>query len=48
MLKWMDDYYIGETVRNVEDIRQKLDQGKLVPGIYLPVSYTHLTLPTIA
>ncbi len=35
MLKWMDDYYIGETVRNVEDIRQKLDQGKLVPGIYL-------------
>lgn len=31
----MDDYYIGETVRNVEDIRQKLDQGKLVPGIYL-------------
>lgn len=35
MLKWIDDYYIGETVRNVEDIRQKLEQGKLVPGIYL-------------
>lgn len=35
MLKWIDDYYIGETVRNVEDIRQKLEQGKLVQGIYL-------------
>lgn len=35
MLKWIDDYYIGETVRNVEDIRQKLEQGKLVPGIHL-------------
>lgn len=35
MLKWHENFYIGENVRDAEKIRQKLDQGKLVPGIYL-------------
>ena len=35
MLNWMDNYYIGETVKHPDEIRQRLDSGKLVPGIYL-------------
>ncbi len=35
MLKWYEHYYIGEGVRDAEKIRKKIDQGELVPGIYL-------------
>lgn len=35
MLKWYDHYYVGEQVRDESAVREKLDAGKLVPGIYL-------------
>lgn len=35
MLKWCEHYYIGEGVRDAEKIREKIDQGRLTPGIYL-------------
>lgn len=35
MLKWHENFYIGENIRDAEGIRKKLDQGKCLPGIYL-------------
>jgi hypothetical protein len=35
MPAWMENYYIGEGIKNPAKIRSKIDQGKLVPGIYL-------------
>lgn len=35
MLKWMDPIYVDETVENADHIREKLNQNKLTPGIYL-------------
>jgi len=35
MLKWHDHYYVGESVRDESAVREKLDAGKPVPGIYL-------------
>ena len=35
MLKWQEDFLTGESVKNPEKIKKKLNNGKLVPGIYL-------------
>lgn len=35
MLKWLKDYFVGESIQDPDHIREKLDQGKLVPGIFL-------------
>lgn len=35
MLKWHNNFYIGENVQDADGIRKKLDQGRIVPGIYL-------------
>lgn len=35
MLKWHKNYYRGSGVKNVSNIRRRLNQGKVVPGIYL-------------
>ena len=35
MLKWHENLYIGETVRDADKIRCRLDEGKLVPFIHL-------------
>lgn len=37
MLKWHRDFIIGENVCNAGLIREKLENGKAVPGIYLLV-----------
>lgn len=39
-MNWMRDYYIGEGIRDAEAIQAKLEQGKLVPGVYL-VTLSH-------
>lgn len=35
MLKWMDHIYADETLENADQIRDRLNQNKLTPGIYL-------------
>ena len=35
MLKWNDNCYIGKTVTDTENIRRRLEEGKIVPEIYL-------------
>lgn len=35
MLKWQENFLTGESVKNPDKIRKKLNNGKLVPGIYL-------------
>lgn len=35
MLKWKKPLYIGSGIKNPEKIRAKIENGKLVPGIYL-------------
>ena len=35
MLVWQEDFLTGESVKNPEKIKKKLNDGKLVPGIYL-------------
>lgn len=40
MLKWLEGYYVGESVHDSDHIREKLDQGKLVPGIFL-ITFSH-------
>lgn len=40
MLKWHEGYYIGKTIRDAKSIQEKLEHGKLVPGIYL-VTLSH-------
>lgn len=42
MLKWHDHYYVGESVRDESAVREKLDAGKPVPGIYLVTFRTTL------
>ncbi|WP_448782275.1 hypothetical protein [Blautia sp.] len=39
MLVWQENFLTGESVKNPNKIKKKLNNGKLVPGIYL------LTLP---
>ena len=34
MLKWHDHYYVGESVRDESAVREKLDAGKPVPGLF--------------
>lgn len=34
-LDWYESYYVGEGIRNPEKIVEKLNDGKLVTGIYL-------------
>lgn len=35
MLQWYKNCYLGEGIRDAEKIRNKIEQGKLVHGIYL-------------
>lgn len=35
MLKWQENYYVGEGIKKPENVRQKIDQGKMAPGVYL-------------
>lgn len=35
LLRWMRNYYIGKNVKNAEEIRTKLNQGTVLPGIFL-------------
>mgnify|MGYP005754204389 CR=1 FL=1 len=35
MLKWNKNCYIGKKVRNVKQIQEKLENSRIVPGIYL-------------
>lgn len=35
MLKWQNNFLIGESIKNPGKIKKKLNNGKLVPGIYL-------------
>ena len=35
MLKWCRDLRIGESVKEADRIRRKLNHGKIVPGVYL-------------
>ena len=35
MLIWQENFLTGESVKNPEKIKKKLNDGKLVPGIYL-------------
>ncbi len=40
MLKWMDHIYVDELLENEDRIRNRLDQNKLTPGIYL-LTFSH-------
>lgn len=35
MLKWQENFLTGESVKDPEKIKKKLNSGKPVPGIYL-------------
>lgn len=35
MLQWQENFMTGESVKNPAKIKKKLNNGKLVPGIYL-------------
>lgn len=35
MLKWMKNYYIGDSVKNPTRIRARITAGKFVPDIYI-------------
>ena len=35
MLVWQENFLTGESVKNPNKIKKKLNNGKLVPGIYL-------------
>lgn len=35
MLRWQDGYRIGEGVKKAEKVKNRLDSGKFVHGIYL-------------
>ena len=36
MLNWYDQLYVGDNVKKkFEKVKKKLDQGKIVPGIFL-------------
>ncbi len=35
MLVWQENFMTGESVKNPGKIKKKLNEGKLVPGIYL-------------
>ena len=46
-MKYYKHLYLSEEVEKKKDkIIQKIEAGKILPGIFLAVSYTHLTLPT--
>ena len=48
MLKWQKNFLTGESVKDPEKIKKKLNSGKLVPGIYLlTLSETPLNLMDI-
>lgn len=35
MLRWVNHYYVGSGIKDPEKIREKIDQGKLTPDIYV-------------
>lgn len=35
MLRWIKNYYTGKSVKDAEDIRAKMKEGKVLPGIFL-------------
>ena len=35
MAEWMKGFYIGEGVKNPRRTKQRIDSGKITPGIYL-------------
>lgn len=35
MLRWVNHYYVGSGIKDPEKIRKKIDQGKIVPDIYV-------------
>lgn len=35
MMKWLDRYYLGESIKEPYKIRRKIEAGKAAPGIYL-------------
>lgn len=39
MLKWISDYYAGNSIQSPEELKIKINSGAFLPGIYL------LTLP---
>ena len=41
MLKWHKNCFVGKNVRDLERIQEKLENRRLVPGIYLLVLSEH-------
>ena len=35
MLKWREDYYVGEGIKDVEKTKKRIDAGKVALGVYL-------------
>ena len=48
-MRWWTHLYMGENAsRNRVSILEGMRKGKMLVDTYVTVSYTHLTLPTIA
>ena len=35
MLKWQEDYYVGEGIKDAEKTKKRIDAGKVALGVYL-------------
>ena len=35
MLKWREDYYVGEGIKDAEKTKKRIDAGKVALGVYL-------------
>ena len=35
MLKWREDYYVGEGIKDAAKARKRIDAGRMVFGVYL-------------
>lgn len=35
MLRWIENYYVGSSVRKPEEMKEKINSGFFAPGIYL-------------
>ncbi len=35
MLRWIENYYVGSSIRKPEEMKKKIDSGFFAPGIYL-------------
>lgn len=35
MLKWLENYYVGEGIKKPEELQKKINEGKTVPAVFL-------------